>query len=93
MTGPLAAELTVRTAAAAKDALTGWLDAGGAGAERTLDCSEVEEIDTAGLQLLVAVAAEVAARGGRLRLEPVSPAVGDVLALARLDAGLARVGG
>ena len=85
----LAGELTVRTVAAARDELVAWLDGVPEGEAVTLDLGAVDEVDTAGLQLLVAVAASLGARGGSLRLDPVSPAVTETLAFASLDTALA----
>lgn len=49
-----------------------------------LDLAEVSEVDSAGLQLLVATQHAAMARGGHVQLVAASPAVGDMLALLEL---------
>jgi len=65
-------EMTIYTAAEMKAQLMGVLDKG---AEIELDLSQVGELDTAGLQLLILAKNECAARNGNLRLTGHSPAV------------------
>jgi anti-sigma B factor antagonist len=77
----LAGELTMHCAEELKPALLTALPAG-AGCAR-LDLSHVSEIDTAGLQLLMAADREVAARGGTLQVVAVSRTVLEVLELFR----------
>jgi len=52
-----------------------------AGATLELDLSDVSELDTAGVQLLLLAEREARARGGALRLVAASPAADEVLAL------------
>lgn len=59
---------------------------GAAGGAIALDLSQVPEIDTAGLQLLLAARSAATARGGTLRLARSSPAVREALGLLRLHA-------
>lgn len=86
-------ELTIVRAAAQREAWLGELAALAArgGRELALDLSQVAEIDGAGVQLLVALDAAVAAHGARLRLVAPSGVVREALATlgARLhvDAG------
>lgn len=54
-------------------------------AEVSLDLSEVSEIDTAGLQLLIATQREVHAAGGTLHLAGPSAAVREVLSFCHLN--------
>lgn len=56
-----------------------------------LDLSAVDDIDTAGLQLLLLARREARARGGELRIVAQSAAVDDMLALLQLDAALDNV--
>ena len=54
--------------------------------EVTLDLSGVDEIDTAGLQLLLLLRREIARQGGILHVTACSPAVMAVLDLLQLHA-------
>lgn len=74
-------DMTVYTAAAVKDALLAAVARG----ESELDLGAVNEIDTAGLQLLLLARREVAARDAALRVVNPSVAVLELLALCRLD--------
>jgi len=56
-----------------------------------LDLSAVDDIDTAGLQLLLLARREARKREGGLRIVANSAAVGDMLALLHLDAALDHV--
>jgi len=78
----LAGELTVQTAAQHKDTLLSALETGNG---VTLDLSDVSELDTAGLQLLLLLKREAAQLGKTLGLLAPSEPVQDVLRLARLD--------
>lgn len=82
----LAGELTIQTAALTRtlllDALT---DALLAGAPVALDLGRVEELDTAGLQLLLALRRDADAADVPVVLVAASSAVADVLALVGLD--------
>jgi len=69
-------EMTIYTAAEMKTKL---VDALAHGAEIEMDLSQVPEIDTAGLQLLIAAKRECMAHGGDLKLTGHSPAVLEVL--------------
>lgn len=81
-------EFTIYTAADWRERL---LNAVVGQSDVELDLSEVSEIDTAGLQLLLATRREVRAAGGSLHLAAPSPAVVDVLNFCGLadDFGLA----
>lgn len=59
--------------------------------ELTVDCSGVFRMDTAGVALLVELWRQARARGGVLRLEGVTQAVGRMLQLVQLDALLPGV--
>ena len=78
-------ELSIFTAAALRQRL---LDAIGAAGEVDVDLSGVSEIDSAGLQLMVAAAREAAARGAGLRFTGHSAAVVDILELCDLTSQL-----
>jgi len=54
-------------------------------AEVSLDLSEISEIDTAGLQLLIATQREVHAAGGSLHLAAPSAAVREVLSFCHMN--------
>lgn len=54
------------------------------GATQEIDLSEVAELDSAGVQLLLLAQREASARGGALRLGPMSPAAAEVAALLDL---------
>lgn len=88
----LPAELTIYTAAETRSAWLGWL-AGEAGLDEplcTVDASGCDEVDAAGLQLLVALAHSLARRQRRLQLlQPtaVLRAACDELGLADLLLG------
>lgn len=76
-------ELTIYRAAELKQQV---LDAMATGADTVFDLSGVEEIDTAGIQLLLLAQREAAARGGTLRLEAPSAAVREALDLLAVTA-------
>lgn len=76
-------EMTIYTAAAIKPELLALLDAGN---EAELDLSQVAEIDSAGLQLLLLAKREASRAGKSLRLVSHSPAVVDCLDLCNLTA-------
>lgn len=73
--------LTIYTAAETKPDLLARLDPPGVLA---LDLSAVDEIDCAGLQLLVLAAGEVRRAGGRLCLDACSEVVHEALVLGGL---------
>lgn len=78
-------ELTIHTAAERKAALTALLESG---ARLDIVLSQVTELDTAGLQLLLLAKREAAQLGKTLRFGAPSQAVTDVLAIARLSGEL-----
>lgn len=82
---PIQGELTIFTATASKARLLGILD--GASTTIEVDLADVTEIDTAGLQLMVMVKREAAARGKTLRFIRHSDPVMDLMDLCDL-AGL-----
>ena len=71
-------ELTIASAAAQREALLAALPAEAADATLALDA--VEAIDSAGVQLLVALRRTLAERGGSLALAGAPECVGDALA-------------
>ena len=75
-------ELTIYTAATQKDAILAFLHAGDS---LELNLSQVTEMDTAGLQLLIMAKNEATQTGKSLRLSMHSPAVLEVLELSRMD--------
>jgi len=78
-------ELCIYTVASERAQL---LDALDHGTDVEVDLSEVSEMDSAGMQLLVAAKREAALRNKTLRFSGHSPAVFDVLELCRLSAHL-----
>ena len=74
-------EMTIYTAAEMKTQLMGLL---GKSAELELDLSQVGELDTAGLQLLIMAKRECMAHKGDLRLINHSPAVLSVLDMCNM---------
>lgn len=76
-----AGELTIRTAAGLRDELQQAIDEGCS----AVDLSRVEAFDSAGVQLLVAARAAVAALGGRLDLRGATEPVRSLVALYRLE--------
>jgi anti-anti-sigma regulatory factor len=83
----LPTELTIYTAAETRSAWLGWLAAGSGLDEPVcaLDASACDEVDAAGLQLLVALAHSLARRQRRLQLcRPAAP-----LRTACVELGLA----
>lgn len=74
-------ELSIYTAAEVKPQLYSALQQN---AELELDLSAVSEMDSAGLQLLIAAKREAADRGVTLRLTQHSPAVLEVLDLCNM---------
>lgn len=79
-------ELTIYRAAELKPVLLGALANGARQAE--FDLSAVEEVDTAGVQLLLLALREAQARGIGLSLGAPSAAVRDAFGLLALDAHL-----
>ena len=77
----LAGALTIYTAAQARDEIPARLARHSA---RVLDLSGVEELDTAGVQLLLWLKRDLASRGTALALVRHSPAVVEVLDLLKL---------
>lgn len=78
-------ELTIFTVAELRGQLLAALEAGG---DVEVDLSEVGEIDSAGLQWMLAAQKEAEVRKQRLEFSGHSPAVLDVLALCRLEGPL-----
>ena len=84
----LAGELTVHRAEDIKPLLLASLPTDGAVAR--LDLSQVSEIDTAGLQLLIAANREVSNRGTALHIVAVSSVVEETLVLFRQSSLMAQ---
>lgn len=82
---PIIGELTVHTATDNKEALLTYLDSSPA---PELDLSGVDEIDTAGLQLLFLAKREAERSGKTVRFTALSRSVLDVLTIAGLDSTL-----
>lgn len=78
-------ELDIFTAGTQRQLL---LDAIDAGSEVEVDLSEVSEMDSAGLQLIVAAKREAARRHKPLRISGQSQAVLDILGLCDLSGSL-----
>jgi anti-sigma B factor antagonist len=76
--------MTIYTAARQRDVLLEALRVGGA-VPLEVDLSRVTEIDSAGVQLMLAARRSAAASGRTLRFTAAEPAVRSVLALLRLD--------
>jgi anti-anti-sigma factor len=77
----LEGELGIFTAAATRERL---LDALASATDVEIDLSRITEIDSAGVQLMLAAHKEAAALGKRLRFVDCSPVVHDVVALCGL---------
>jgi anti-anti-sigma factor len=82
----LGPDLTIAHAAACRDALVDALCA--TAGDLSLDLGGVSDIDSAGLQLLLATRRSVAERGATLHLAAVSGAAAVALAVFGLDHGL-----
>jgi len=90
----LAGELTIQTAAEQKAGLHAFLDVtAGDGEDIELSLSDVTELDTAGVQLLLMAKREAQAQGRRLWLAAPSSTVVEVLAIAHLNTELEPTGG
>jgi len=76
--------MTIYDAAAAKDTL---LEVLGGAVDLEIDLSEVDEMDTAGLQLLVLLKREAASTGKRVTFSGHSPAVLEVFDCYRISEG------
>lgn len=83
----LSGEVTVFNANAVRDQLLGALKETG---DLDVDLSEVTEIDTAGVQLILAARREAKARSKAVRFSGCSPVVLDVMGLLGLSAYLAE---
>lgn len=83
----IAGELSIYRAAELCQALQAWLPQALACGNDTvqLDLAEVSEIDTAGLQLLLAVQRSAKDAGTQLTLQSASPTVMEVLQLTALE--------
>ena len=81
----LAGEVTVFNASAIRDQLLGALNETG---DLDVDLSQVSEIDTAGVQLILAAKREAAACNKTIRFSGCSDTVFDVMALLGLSAYL-----
>lgn len=79
----LGPELTIGQAAASRDQLVDALCA--TRGDLALDLSGVTDVDSAGVQLLLALRRSVGARGGSLQLHAPSAVVRDALAVFGLD--------
>ena len=89
----LAGELTIQTAAEEKLALLAFLETTiGTHANVELDLSDVSELDTAGVQLLLMARREARAQGCNLTLVAPSHTALEVLRIAHLDSSLEPVG-
>lgn len=82
----LGPELTIAQAAACRDTLVDALCSGPG--DLALDLSAVTDIDSAGLQLLLAARRSLREQGATLQLRNVSATVLDALAVFGLDARL-----
>jgi len=89
-THAIVGELTVLTAAEQKESLLAALEAG---QPVEVSLAGVGEIDTAGLQLLLAVKREAVERRAPVRFVSHSAAVHQVLTFCRLDTQLAHATG
>lgn len=78
----LGGELTIFRSAELKELLLPIAERGGAVA---LDLSAVSDVDTAGIQLLLALKQSIEAGGGMVRLSAVSHAVSEALNLLGLE--------
>lgn len=88
----LAGELTIQTAAEEKATLVAFLDVTmGEGADVELNLSDVTELDTAGVQLLLMARREAQAQGRQLRVVSPSHTVVEVLKIAHLSTDLEHV--
>ena len=83
----LAPELTIYGAAALREQLAATLGELAPGAALTLELADVCEIDSAGMQLLIAARRAAEARGCGLHLRGHSPAVLDAFHLFGLPTG------
>ena len=70
---PLPAELTIYTVGELHPAWRAWAEAGG----QRVDGTAVDQVDAAGLQLLLALARSLQARGARLQLLAASRVLED----------------
>lgn len=82
-TARIEGEMTIYTAAGIKPALLSLLEGDG---EAELDLSQVSEIDTAGMQLLLLAKREASRAGKQLRLVSHSPAIVECLDMCNLTA-------
>jgi anti-sigma B factor antagonist len=81
-------ELTIYRAAELREVLKGALSAAPARCEFEIDLSDVSEMDSAGVQLLLAARRTARATGRELRIVAPSRAVVEVLGILRLSAQL-----
>lgn len=82
-------ELTIYRAAELCDALKAAVAGVPEGCEFDVDLSEVTEMDSAGVQLLMAARKTARSGGRQLRISAASPAVAEVFQILRLDAHFA----
>lgn len=81
-TAVISGDMTIYTAAEYQQAL---IDACPVGKKMKLDLSEVEEIDTSGIQVLLALQHHSSGSAEGLQLDAASDVVNNVLALTRLN--------
>jgi anti-anti-sigma factor len=81
-TATVSGDMTIYTSAEYQQALVGACPAG---KEFKLDLSEVEEMDTSGLQLLLSLQHHMTGSAKGLQLEAASDVVKNVFALTRID--------
>ncbi len=81
-------DLTISTAADTRSTVLAALEQGG---DLELDLASTEELDTAGLQVLLLAHREATARGTRLSLVDVPAGIRSVLAVVGFDEALTRV--
>jgi len=87
MSQSIEGELTIYTAATEKQRLLNFLDSEG-GSDRTLELnlSQVSEMDTAGLQILILIKNEAKRRGKTLHYVMHSKSVLDILEISNMTA-------
>lgn len=85
-------ELSIYRAAELAAALQAWVAQQSAGTPLDVDLSAVAEMDSAGLQLLLALQRSAEAQAMPWRITQASPAVQEVLALTGLTHWLAPAG-
>jgi anti-anti-sigma regulatory factor len=93
MPAELHGDLTIQVASERKFDLIGLVESCAPGSPFVVDVSQIVDVDSAGVQLLIALRRSLAERGSRLELAGIRGALKHALATYRLDQQLGVIDG